>query len=210
MNFGWTKREKKLALIFLCGLFFLVSLYFYDHSKNKPSSFTPTITSNLNELTPPSKVEKTKEEEKSVSISVDIKGAVVHPDVYPLKKGARVYELIRLAGGLLPEADNRLINQAKEVRDGDMIYIPSKGEKLDLPMTSLESPGQSNEGKLIHVNTAAADELSQLPGIGEAKAKAILQYRTSHGPFQTKEDLKKVNGIGDKLFERMKESISID
>jgi competence protein ComEA len=117
--------------------------------------------------------------------------------------------LVRASGGLLPEANDQAINLAKVVKDGEMVYVPRKGEQNPDP---LSAPGISQQGsaKVIHINSATAEELSSLTGIGEAKARAILEYRSAHGSFGDKEELKKVNGIGEKLYERIKESISVD
>lgn len=149
---------------------------------------------------------------------VDIKGAVLYPGMYPAKDGMRVYDMIELAGGLTKEADRNQINLAERISDQMVIYIPKEGEELtDISIAQqgnkeLNASRQLSDSdmKRVNINTADLQELTQLSGIGEKKAQAIIDFRDENGSFQALEDLKKVKGIGEKTFETLKESITIN
>ena len=125
------------------------------------------------------------------------------PGVYELEEGARLAELVELAGGLAEEADIDAINRASEVRDGQKVYIPRIGE------TALAAGGESgtaataaSDGR-VDVNHASSEELQRLPGVGPATAEKIIAYREANGPFTAPEDLMQVSGIGQKTFAKM-------
>jgi len=137
---------------------------------------------------------------------VDISGAINDPGVYSVPEGTRLFELIEIAGGLSDDADIDFINQASFVADGDKIIIPVKGGD-ELSLSSIISRNYT-DGSIININNASKEELMQLPGVGEAIADRIIEYRTSNR-FKTIEDIKKVSGIGEATFERMKEKLSV-
>src|SRR5690606_18069185 len=127
-------------------------------------------------------------------VMVDIKGAVKNPGVYELQVEDRVKNAIEQAGGFKDDADSEQINLAERVYDEMVIYIPSVNEK-DVD-SNVVSSGDNN-GK-IRINLATIEELTTLPGIGEAKAAAIIAYREENGKFTKVEDLTKISGIGEK------------
>ncbi|MEB1808154.1 MAG: helix-hairpin-helix domain-containing protein [Bacillaceae bacterium] len=148
--------------------------------------------------------------EQKVSIIVDVKGQVVSPGVYELEEGQRMKDLIELAGGLTPDADEMKINLAAILSDAMAIYIPKVGEE-DSPMINsvmVGNPSSTSENGKININQATAEELQKLPGIGPAKATAIIAYRDENGPFQTVDDLQNVSGIGPKSIEKMRDEIT--
>lgn len=155
---------------------------------------------------------ETPEDEKPPLLYVYVCGAIANPGVYDLPEGSRVYELIRAAGGLLEEADDRTLNQAEKLIDGMQITVYTKEEAADMPdPSSGTSPsGKSEAGsQKVNLNTADADRLTTLSGIGEARAKAIIAYREQNGGFQCIEDIMKIEGIKEKLFEKIKEQIEV-
>lgn len=137
--------------------------------------------------------------EKS-TILVDIKGAINFPNVYEIKIGTILYELINLAGGLTAKADISNINLATIINDNQMIVIP---EKKVIINNDVPSSG------LININTATLEELCNIPGIGTAKATNIISYRNQNGFFISIADIKNVKGIGDDLFNKIKEYICV-
>ena len=142
-------------------------------------------------------------------IFVDIGGEVNHPMLAELDDGCRVEDAIEAAGGLTADADLSSINRAAFVNDGDKIYIPSVDETDFAGGTQSQpslSPG-SGTGK-VNINTADAQELQTLTGIGPVTADKIVSYRESNGRFANIEDIKKVSGIGEKTFEKFKDSIT--
>ncbi len=153
------------------------------------------------------------EPEVIVTYKVDVKGAVQKPGVYEFLKGDRVTDVIQKAGGLKGEADSKQVNMAQLVEDEMVIYIPIKGEAVEVSNQPNEkSAGDTGSAKgdgIININKASSEELQELPGIGPSKAMAILQKREELGLFKTIEDLKEVTGIGDKTFEKLRELITV-
>lgn len=147
----------------------------------------------------------------SVLFYVEAAGALVSPGVYQVPSGSRVFEVIALAGGLTDDADTSDINQAAPVSDGQKIYIRRQGEEAPAAAAAAaSSAGQdpAADGR-ININTADASALMTLPGIGQAKADAILSYREKQGPFKKTEDLKKISGIKDGLYSKIADRITV-
>lgn len=138
-------------------------------------------------------------------ILVDIKGAVKKPGVYELPINARLHELVNLAGGLTDDAEDRQVNMAIVLADQQLVYIPRKGETVE---QTNQTPQAGNESK-VNINTASAEELQTLTGIGEKKAQAIIDYRTQNGNFQSIDQLTEVDGFGEKTVEKLRDSITI-
>ena len=152
--------------------------------------------------------EVTDNEENYSEIVIDVEGAVVYPGIVKLSEGSRIYEAIEKAGGLLETADTRYVNLAEEIADGSIIYVPFQGENSQEYAAGTSQGGESSTN-LININTAGKDELMQLPGIGEAYAQAIIDYRSSTGSFRQKEDLMNVSGIGEAKFAKIEPLICV-
>jgi competence protein ComEA len=140
-----------------------------------------------------------------VQLAVYVTGAVVNPGVYYLPEESRVQDALEAAGGPATDADLDRVNLARRVQDEEQIYFPAVGEE-DLPATA--STGGS-QGGTININTASVGELEGLPGIGPKLAQCIVDYRESNGPFATIEEIMEVQGIGQGVFEDIRESISV-
>lgn len=142
-------------------------------------------------------------------------GAVVRPGVYPVTAGMRLFEVISLAGGFLETADEEWLNQAAEVSDGQRIYVYTCEETGELSAhgVSPDDPGSEGNkdsiGHLVNLNTASKEELMTLPGVGESKADAIIQYRTECGGFESCEDIMQISGIKEAVFSKIKEYITV-
>jgi competence protein ComEA len=140
------------------------------------------------------------------TILVYVSGAVKRPDVYSLPAGGIVKDALLAAGGAADDADLDRINLAAPLSDRMQVHVPRKGEAT--------APGASFSGGAsptapIDINTAALEQLDTLPGIGPAIAQRIIDYRTVNGPFKSIEQIKEVSGIGDVLFEKIKDLISV-
>lgn len=163
--------------------------------------------------------------------TVDIKGAVTNPGVYLTECDKTVNDVIILAGGLLKNSDTSVINLAKKITDEMVIIIYTKEEVKNSNIVSsvvkvvekecvcpnIQNDGCINEeitdsigqNNLININTATVDDLLALPGIGEAKARAIIKYRLDNGGFKNLDELLNVDGIGSKLYEEIKIYLTI-
>ena len=149
--------------------------------------------------------EEQGEEEEPLSVFVYVCGAVQKPGVYELPAGSRVYEALEAAGGLTEEADEKSLNQAELLRDGSQITVYTKEEASSLPAPAGETAGS---GK-VNLNTAGKELLTTLPGIGDAKADAILQYREENGGFSSIEEIMQIEGIKEKVFEKIRDLIEV-
>jgi competence protein ComEA len=143
---------------------------------------------------------------------VEVAGAVVSPGVFNFPSGSRVQDAIRAAGGLRSDADDRSINLAAFVNDGERLYIPSK--TLEATLSELSMPLRNADASLItvliNINTASQIDLEQLPYIGPALAREIIAYREANGPFREIADIQKVSGIGPTIFEKIKDLIAVE
>ncbi|WP_195267403.1 helix-hairpin-helix domain-containing protein [Eubacterium sp. 1001713B170207_170306_E7] len=137
-------------------------------------------------------------------IYVHITGAVNHPGVIKLAPGSRLIDAIEQLGGLAENADTDSVNLASVLEDEDKIHIYTKDEVSEAGTVSGVAPA----GK-ININTASLEDLKTLPGIGDAIGKNIIDYREKNGLFKSLEDLKEVDRIGDKVFEKLKDAITI-
>ena len=213
-------NNKRIVFIILgCLLVISLLIYYFYFSKNEEISYEPdNIIINDNTDNTSDKL-----------IYVDIKGQVNNPGVYEFRKSdnARVNDLIEKAGGLTSNADTSLINLSKKLIDEMTIIIYSSNElneytsikeelekKLEICEITLKNKAcikeneNKNQDNLININTATEEELMSLNGIGESKAKAIIEYRKSN-TFEKIEDIMNVDGIGENLFESIKNNIAV-
>lgn len=162
--------------------------------------------------------EETSETKEAESLYVYVCGAVTAPGVYVLPAGSRVCDLFEMAQGLTREAAQDYWNQARLLADGEMLYVPTKEEAEELSDREWDVAGglgtaekdSSAENEKVNINTASKEELMTLPGIGESKALAILEYRKQKGRFTSVEELKEIPGIKDGVYAKIKEYITVN
>jgi len=149
-------------------------------------------------------------------VTIDVGGEVINPGVYTLDKEARINEALIVAGGLSAKADRdwveKNLNKAEKLVDGQKIYIPNVGEALGDRVVGrdvLQNVSTNSDNKIVRLNTATAEQLDTLSGIGPSIAQKIIDYRTKNGGFKNIEELKLVSGIGDKLFEKIKDNVGL-
>ncbi len=151
-------------------------------------------------------------------ICVHICGAVVSPGVYEIPQGSRVYEAVMAAGGYRDDADEDYVNQALVLNDSDKLVIPTLADTEAMVIPSdgkvrefgVGSGDPKTESGKVNINTAGVEELCTLSGIGEARAKVIISYRDSNGPFGSIEDIMNVSGIKQASFDRIKNDICVN
>ena len=154
-------------------------------------------------------------EDPDDAICVYVTGAVHCPGVYELADGARVADAVASAGGFSEEAASEWVNLAARAADGMQIHVPtlSEVEKAGGTMPWGVRDGaepDAEQNSKININTADAQTLMTLSGIGKAKAEAIIAYREKHGPFSSVGEIRNVKGIKDSVFEAIEESITVD
>jgi competence protein ComEA len=137
------------------------------------------------------------------TISVQVSGAVVSPGVYDLDPDARLEDAILAAGGASNEADLAALNLARRLKDGEDIEIPAI-RPTPGPGTVVADGGEVR----VDVNTASAEELDSLPGIGPALADAIIEYRSDNGPFGSVDELARVPGISARMVDAMRDLLT--
>lgn len=138
------------------------------------------------------------------TVYVYVCGAVRTPGVVEVPEGSRAAEALELAGGMTTEADPFYVNLAEIVTDGQKLYFPTASEAEEL-----EVAGKAAEEGLVNINTASAEELCTLPGIGASRAADIVRYREKNGAFQTKEDIMKVSGIKQNAYDKLCDRITV-
>lgn len=223
---------KKFVVFIVAIVVLIVGFIIMNNSNDVVEASAPsTVKKSSNENTEVKKKETKDTKDEVTRIKVDIKGSVVAPDVYEVDSNSRVIDVINIAGGVTEDADTDNINLSKKVSDEDVIIIysheelenkKSYEEKIDYCTTDNNSAcatnvvtfddNSTNEdtgSSIININTATVEDLMKLSGIGEAKAKSIIEYRNSIGSFSKVEDIKNVTGIGDSIFDKIKDYITI-
>ena len=210
---------KKLILILL-GISLVLGSVIFVIYKNDKSNNEEVIDIFKDEEKEEDKKEDTSYKKDQSKVVVDIKGMVANPGIYEVDSTSRVNDVIALAGGLIEGADTSLINLAKIVEDEMTIIIYSNSEVLEkykeeicvckkCDIVNDACINNDDNNGLVNINSAGLEELQKIEGIGESKAKAIIEYREKNGYFQDIEDIKKVTGIGESLFEKIKIYITI-
>lgn len=131
-------------------------------------------------------------------------GEVKDPGVYYLEESSRILDAIEMAGGMTEDADRVHLNLASPIEDGQQIYVPNVSENSENQLAAYTDEGSG----LIDLNTASLEELKTLPGIGDSKASAIIEYR-KNTPFETIEDIMNVSGIKENSFQKIKDMIKV-
>lgn len=167
------------------------------------------------------KIEDEKENISNKEITVYVSGEVNKSGVVTLKEGDRLAVAVEKLGGTTKKADLNNINLSIRVKDEEHYIIPKIGEAKqedlkdvnntkDIENAEIKNENTAKDSSKININTATLEELDKLPGVGEATANKIISHREENGQFKTIEDIKNVNGIGDKKFEKMKELICVN
>ena len=178
--------------------------------------FVPTETSASQDFEAPAQAEEqaASEQDSDVrQVGVDVEGAVASPGLYLVSADARVNDAVAAAGGMTSDADRQRVNLAQKVEDGMQVYVPSREEVPATTGTTTTGAGQASssgasKGK-VNLNTASAEELQTLSGIGPSLSQRIIDYRQANGPFKSVDDLRKVSGIGDTRFKSLKDLVCV-
>jgi competence protein ComEA len=149
-------------------------------------------------------IEETSSSIDEPSVFVHVVGEVEKPGIYIVATRARVFDAIVAAGGFTKSADQSTVNLAREVSDGEQVVVLAAGTQ-----GSSVAAQSTTQAALISLNRGSQLELEALPGVGPTLAGRIVDWRTANGGFKKKEDLLKVSGIGSKLFDGMKDLVTL-
>lgn len=149
---------------------------------------------------------ETKKEDTLIRVYVC--GAVVNPGVVEIAAGSRAEDALLAAGGFSGEAAREAVNLADWVNDGQKLYFPAEGEEVGAGTGGASSGGDASSG-LVNINTADAAALCTLPGVGESRAADIIAYREANGGFGSCEEIMKVPGIKNAMYEKIRDKITV-
>lgn len=203
-----TKKQKIIFIIILAIMVGVIIYYIYSTLYANDFSFSYEDNNLIiNDLIEENDINISNLENSDTgTIVVYICGAVNENKVITLKENSRICDAIDAVGGLTDEADLTNINLAYILEDGEKIYIPKKGDKIQ--NTTISYTNSQNSSK-ININKATQSELETIPGIGPSTALKIIKYREENGKFSKIEDIKNISGIGEAKYEQMKDYISI-
>lgn len=214
MDFILKYLQSKMILFIVIAILGLTNVFSICYFLNRSESIEECICEDCPLL------EVEEEAKETTKIKVDIKGYVKKPGVYEVEEGTIINDLLKLAGGLKTNGTTENINLSKRLNNEDMIVVLSKTELKKQKATTISSTSSTSQSKdtnsslveptnkKVSINTATKEELMTLNGIGEAKAIAILEYRAKT-PFQAIEDIKNISGIGESVYEKIKDYITI-
>ena len=210
------KNKQKIigaTIVFIIFLVFLsVGYYLNSNKRNNYDDIFVQQQDNINDNNKGTTVSKAVNSTNSNEyIKVEIKGEVKKPDVYSLKNGSIVLDLVNASGGYTEQADVDSVVQCTKLKDGDCIRVSKKGA-VNSSVSSQNTSNITNTslGGKININTATKEELMSINGIGSTKADKIIQYREQNGPYKSLEDLKKIGArIGDTTINNMKDKADV-
>lgn len=150
------------------------------------------------------------------SICVHVDGCVANPGIVYVEEGSRVADAVQAAGGMTEDASSAGMNLARVLQDGEQVVVPSvaRATQEQAAEGALQAAGAAaqagaNATGKVNINTASADELQTLSGIGPSKAQKIVDHRLSSGPFESVDGLTEVSGIGEKTLEAIRDQVCV-
>lgn len=197
-----------------CCILFITAICFFSGCGRKDTEvFQEAVLKEGEESLPVSESgsEDNPEMEEPEEITIYICGEVCRPGVYVLREGSRICDALEAAGGMTEAAADTYLNQAQLLTDGEKIYVPDieEYEAAKSAGDLGEAESLSGQSQKISINKADREELTALPGIGSAKADAIITYREAKGGFTSLEELMQVDGIKEGTFEKIRDLICL-
>jgi competence protein ComEA len=202
------KPRKKLPLVILVIIGLGCAAYFIWRTPATNSSTVPIVAQSFSTNTSTDQKNtsnSTTTDAPNSTIEVYVTGAVQHPGVYTLSSNARVYQLLQMAGGPLPDANLITLNLAAKLADGQEIYVSKVGETA--PITNSAGTTANNQGQLVNINSASMDDLKQKLHLSSKSAQDIINYRQQHGPFTSIDAL--LQAVSQTIYNKIKNQITI-
>lgn len=209
-------NKKKKLIFFIILLICPIGLIIKDKLLSKQDLYVLTEDKKVSQdIVEEQDVKKEEDNITNKVITVYISGEVNKPGVVTLNDGDRLATAVEKVGGTTKKADLNGVNMAVKLQDEMHYIIPKIGEVVRENESKLETNNNTNQAEVlktsqININTATIEELDKLPGVGEATANKIVNHRNDNGEFKSVEEIKNVNGIGDKKFEEMKDLICVE
>lgn len=208
--------EKKITIVVCSVLLIAVSLYFCAYlgvfSQHSTSRFSASGNTTLPAATGTTAPAAQTSQPSQERVAVYICGAVHREGLYYLEPGQRVYDLVELAGGFRKHASRDCENLARVPHDGEQIRIYTRKQwrqRQKKKSTSSGTTQRQAQTDRVNLNQASLEELMTLPGVGQSKAQAILDYRDTNGSFGKIEDIMQISGIKDGIFQKIKDKITV-
>ena len=215
------KKDTRI-MIGICMILVLAAGFLFVKQQKHTSSYTSEFVSATEQEDAPATgpgsgtaQDSSKQENSTTAVecAVYISGAVKHPGLYRYYGTARVSDAIEAVGGFQKNADKEAVNLARILTDGEQICILTKKEtarqKKNAGENSSTPDTKEQDKNLININEASLEELMSLPGIGQAKAALIIDYRTEQGRFSKKEDLMNISGIKEGVYNNIRDLICV-
>lgn len=212
--------KKTLYIVIITIIILVIYITFIKKEEYLENTYNLNILNTIEENT--SAQEKSSNDNTN-KIVIYITGAIKNEGVYELEENSRIADIIEKAGGLTEESNINELNLACILQDGMKIHIPKKGENIyekienensyitrdDKDLKNSVNVDKNKTTNKININTATQKELETLPGIGKSTALNIINYRNENGKFKSVEDIKKVSGIGDSKYSKIKDLIKV-
>lgn len=179
-------EHRRLLAVGVAGAVAVVLLLHVVH-RGHPQAAIPVLRTATHARTP----------SPAQQLVVDVAGAVRRPGLYHLAQGTRIADAVAAAGGATAHADVNLVNLAAPLADGEQVLVPARGGAA----AAGSAPSATAP---LDLNTASAEQLDALPGVGPATAQKIIDYRQAHGPFRSIDELEAVPGIGPSKLAQLK------
>ncbi len=199
-------KKKKIQIILGVMAFFLAGIIYLTLNTGQDGG--EVITEHFSDDADEAYEEKEPEKTISSMVYIYICGAVKKPGVYTFQEEPHMVDVVKKAGGFTKKADRTSVNLAEKVSDGTKLIVEEKEAKKKTDEAA-DSVGKTSDSGKININTASAEELMTLSGIGESKAAQIVSYRETNGTFQKIEDIMKISGIKEGVFGKIKNHITV-
>lgn len=204
-----------IIIVATIGIFFSENLDIDENvnvvskSKQEKIQYVESNNDKLEEEKESNKNNKKVNQNIVKEVTIFISGEVNKPGVVTINSDKRLADAVNKLGGFTQDADLNKINLAMKIEDEKHYIIPKIGENIETSNDDNNLDIKGEENNLVNINEADIKELDSLPGVGEATATKIINHREENGKFKAIEEIKNVNGIGDKKYENIKDMITI-